>query len=78
MATLQDLYPALSAVAEALRSQPAQIKAMEAQLDQVLKVPHAYNAAQELASQKSIPEEVRQLALSRVKNMVVQSWRSKT
>ncbi|GAB1524976.1 hypothetical protein RhiTH_008132 [Rhizoctonia solani] len=78
MATLQDLYPALSAVAEALRSQPTQIKAMEAQLDQVLKVPHAYNAAQELASQKSIPEEVRQLALSRVKNMVVQSWRSKT
>ncbi|ELU45949.1 ran binding protein 11 [Rhizoctonia solani AG-1 IA] len=74
MATLQDLYPALSAVAEALRSQPTQIKAMEAQLDQVLKVPHAYNAAQELASQKSIPEEVRQLALSRVKNMVVQTF----
>ncbi|CUA70323.1 Importin beta-like protein kap113 [Rhizoctonia solani] len=78
MATLQDLYPALSAVAEALRSQPAQIKAAEAQLDQVLKVPGAYNAAHELAAQKTIPEEVRQLAISRVKNMVSQSWRSKT
>ncbi|CAE6485218.1 unnamed protein product [Rhizoctonia solani] len=78
MATLEDLYPALAGVAEALRSQPAQIKAAEARLDQVLKVPGAYNAAHELAAQKSVPEEVRQLAISRVKNMVVQSWRSKT
>ncbi|KAF8607722.1 ARM repeat-containing protein [Ceratobasidium sp. AG-I] len=78
MATLSDLYPALAAVAEALRTQPGQIKVAEAQLDQVLKVPGAYDAAHELAAQKNIPGDVRQLAISRVKNMVVQSWRSKT
>lgn len=78
MATLSDLYPALAAVAEALRSQPGQIKAAEAQLDQVLKVPGAYDAAHELAAQKNVPGDVRQLAISRVKNMVVQSWRSRT
>ncbi|KAG8752364.1 hypothetical protein FRC12_012008 [Ceratobasidium sp. 428] len=77
MATLSDLYPALSRVAEAIRSQPAQLKVAEAQLDQVLKVPGAYDATHELAAQKSIPDEIRQLAISRVKNMVVQSWRSK-
>jgi hypothetical protein len=77
MATLSDLYPALSAVAEAIRLQPAQLKAAEAQLDIVLKVPGAYDAAHEIAAQKNVPDEIRQLAISRVKNMVVLSWRSK-
>lgn len=77
MATLADLYPALSAVAQAL-AQPAQMKAAEAQLDQVLKIPGAYDAAQELAVQKGVPDEVRFLAISRLKSAVVQSWRSKT
>jgi hypothetical protein len=77
MATPSDLYPALSAAAEAIRSHPAQLKAAEAQLDLVLKVPGAYDAAQEIAARKDVPDEIRQLAISRVKNMVVQSWRSK-
>ncbi|KAG9092466.1 hypothetical protein FRC06_011913, partial [Ceratobasidium sp. 370] len=77
MATLSDLYPALSAVAEAIRSQPARLKAAEAQLDVVLKVPGAYDATHELSAQKGVPDDVRQLCISRVKNMVVQSWRSK-
>ncbi|QRV87915.1 importin beta N-terminal domain [Ceratobasidium sp. AG-Ba] len=77
MATLSDLYPALATVAEAIRLHPAQLKAAEAQLDVVLKVQGAYDALHELAAQKNIPDDIRQLAISRVKNMVVQSWRSK-
>ena len=72
--TPEELY---NAVCGAASQNPAQVQASTTRLKELLEIPGAYDYLHEIATQRTLPVQVRQQAIIQFKNAATGHWRSR-